>query len=75
MASQLDYVLAREQQAALGRRAERVRQRRAGMPVKEGARGGRLLRRLLAGSQQRELPLAPRGVESAPVATGCLELE
>lgn len=75
MHSQLDYQLARDQLAARGVRAERVRQMRDGAPVREGSRGSRLLRKLFKGSEQRELPLAPRGVERAPVATGCLELE
>ena len=75
MTSQLHYLLVRDQQAALARQTERVRQLRDGLPVKEGSRRGRLVRRLFAGSEQRELPLAPRGVERAPVAPGCLELE
>ena len=75
MASQIHYLLAREQQAALDRQTERVRQMRDGVPVNERSRCGSRLRRWLGGSEERKLPLAPRGVERAPVAAGCLEVE
>jgi hypothetical protein len=79
MHSQLNYQLARDELAARGVRAERVRQMRDGAPVREGSRGSRLLRRWFGGVggdlEQRELPLAPDGLERAPVAAGCLELE
>jgi hypothetical protein len=79
MTSQLQYFLAREQQAELAWRAERVRQTRNGEPS-EGAPRGSRLRALGAGLrrrrlQQRELPLPPGGVERAAVPAGCLEVE
>ena len=79
MASQLDYFLAREQQADLARRAEHVRWTMDGEPPASASRGR--LRARLAGFRlrrrlkQRELPLAPGGVERAPVSAGCLEVE
>jgi len=75
MASHQDYLIARDLQEKLARRAERVRQARDGVPVQDGSRAGRLLRRLLARSEQRELLLTPGGVERAPVPAGRLELE
>ncbi len=80
MASHLNYFLAREQQAELARRAERVRQTGNGGPS-EGAPLGLRLRAVGAGLrrrrrlQQRELPLPPGGVERAAVPVGCLEVE
>ena len=79
MASQLDYFVAREQQADLARRAESARQSCLG-ELPESVLRGRL-HALLAGLrrrdalQQRELPLAPGGVERAPVSASCLEIE
>ena len=80
MASQLDYFVAREQQADLARRAEHVRQTRIGEPTEPTARSGRV-RTLVAGLrrrgrlQQRELPLPPGRVERTAVPAGCLEVE
>ena len=80
MASQLNYCLAREQQDELARRAEYVRRTRHGDETEAAPRrrrrhalaaGLRRRRRL----QQRELPLAPGGVERAAVSAGCLEVE
>jgi hypothetical protein len=79
MTSQLNYLLAREQQAALAHRAERSRQGLDGEPPASNRRRRRPIRSLFAalsrGSEQRELPLAPRCVERAAVAAGCLEVE
>jgi hypothetical protein len=75
MASQLDYFLARDRSAELARRAERARQTRIDEAADAPSRLGRLFSRMFASSEQRELPLTPRGVERAPVAGGCLEVE
>jgi hypothetical protein len=78
MTSQLNYLLARDRQAELAHRAERVRQTHDGEPpVDLRQRGMRARFRALRrqGSEQRELPLAPRGVERAPIAAACLETE
>jgi len=75
MASQLDYFVARERSAELARRAERARQTRNDEAAKAPSRRGRLFSRMFARSEQRELPLTPRGVERAPVAGGRLEVE
>jgi len=81
MSSQLHYFLAREQQADLARRAEHIRPSRGGEPSESAPRRRRLRardarRRLGRGRlKQRELPLAPGGVERVPVSAGCLEVE
>jgi hypothetical protein len=87
MSSPLCYGLARQQQAELARRAERVRQTIADGSLVPEPRRRRLAgvlgprRRRLAGvlglirPDQRELALPPRGDERIPVAAGCLEVE
>jgi hypothetical protein len=75
MASQLDYFLVRDQQAALARRAERAWRSANGDPPEGGSRLGRVISRLARRSEQRELPLTPRRVERAPIAGRRLESE
>jgi hypothetical protein len=89
MGSQLNYFVALDQQRDLAQRAERARQHHAERPspafprhrrlvsvVIRALRPRRALRRARsAGSEQRELPLAPRRVERAAVPAGCLEGE
>ena len=73
--SQLNYFVAREHELQLALRAERVRQTRNDEAAETGSRLGRVLRRMFARSEQRELALPPRGIERAPIAGGCLEVE
>jgi hypothetical protein len=73
--SQLNYFVAREHELQLALRAERVRQTRSDEATEAGSRLGRLLRRMFTRSEQRELALTPGGVERAPIAGGCLEIE
>lgn len=75
MASQLDYFVARDRSAELARGAELTRQTRNAKAAEAPSRLGRLISWMFASSEQRELPLTPRGVERAPVAGGCLEVE
>jgi hypothetical protein len=70
MTSQLNYLLARDHVAELTRQAKRVRQARGGDTAEAGSRPGRFL--MLGRSEQRELALAPCGVECAPIAGPCL---
>jgi hypothetical protein len=76
MQSHLDYLVVREQQAELARRAERVRQTTGDDGLVPASRNRRLagLMRLIR-PEQRELALPPRGDERIPVAAGCLEIE
>jgi hypothetical protein len=76
MPSHLDYLVVRDQQAELARRAERVRQTTGGDALVPASRNRRLAvwRRLIR-PHQRELALPPRGDERIPVAAGCLEIE
>jgi hypothetical protein len=75
MASQLDYFLARDRSSELARHAERARRTRIDEAAEVPSRLGRLFSRMFGSSEQRELPLTPHGVERAPVAGGCLEVE
>jgi hypothetical protein len=83
MATHLEYLVVRQQQAELARQAERARQTRAGEPhaylpraLAGAPRHGRLagLMRLVR-PDQRELALPPRGDERIPIAAACLEIE
>ena len=82
MALPLCYHVVRQQQAELARQAEWVRQTTAGERPVRARRRRRLAGALLGFGfgglfrpGQRELALAPRGEERAPVAAGCLEVE
>ena len=75
LASQLDYRLATDRAAELARQAERARQARSVEAPETPSRLGRLVSRLTARSEQRELTLTPGGLERSPIAGGCLEVE
>jgi hypothetical protein len=75
MTSQFSYFLARERELQLALRAERIRQPRTVEGARAESRLGRLLARLFARSEQRELALTQAGVQRAPIAGGCLEVE
>jgi len=73
--SQLNYFVAREHELQLALRAERARQMQIDEAAEAGSRLGRMLRRMFARSEQRELALTPGGVERAAIAGRCLEVE